>query len=90
MNALFTLTEYINQALALATYDKLEDGTFAGRIPACKGTTAFGHTLRECQDELRSTLEDWILVGLKLGHALPVIADIDLNQEPRRDPVEPR
>ena len=89
MKVLFTLTEYINQALALATYDKLEDGTFAGRIPACKGTIAFGHTLRECQDELRSTLEDWILVGLKLGHTLPVIADIDLNKEPRRDPVEP-
>ncbi len=86
---LFTLTEYINQALALATYDKLEDGTFAGGIPACQGTIAFGHTLRECQDELRSTLEDWILVGLKLGHTLPVIADIDLNKEPRRDPVEP-
>ena len=79
MNVLFTFIENINQALALATYDKLEDGTFAGRIPACDGTIAFGPTLRECQDELRSTLEGWILVGLKLGHALPVIADIDLN-----------
>ena len=86
---LFTLTEYINQALALATYDKLEDGTLAGGIPPCQGTIVFGHTLRECQDELRSTLEDWILVGLKLGHTLPVIGDIDLNKEPRRDPVEP-
>jgi hypothetical protein len=30
---------------------------------------------------LRSALEDWVLVGLKLGHTLPVIAGIDLNQE---------
>jgi hypothetical protein len=43
---------------------------------------AFGSTLRECEEELRSTLEDWILVGLKLKHPLPVIADIDLNREP--------
>ena len=42
---------------------------------------AFGNTFAECQIELRSTLEDWVLVGLKLGHALPVIAGIDLNQE---------
>jgi len=28
--------------------------------------------LRECEDELRSVLEDWVLVGLKLGHDLPI------------------
>jgi len=83
----FILSDYVEQALANAVYDKLEDGTFAGRIPACKGVLAFGATLRECEDELRSTLEDWILVGLKLGHALPVIAGIDLNKEPTYEPV---
>jgi len=84
----FVLTEYVEQALCLAVYDKLEDGTFAGRIPLCKGVLAFGSTLRRCQDELRSTLEDWILVGLKLGHPLPTIAGIDLNRGPQREPVE--
>jgi len=84
----FILTDYVNQALAQAAYDKLEDGTFAGRIPACTGVVAFGTTLAECEENLRSTLEDWILVGLKLGHALPVISDIDLNKEPQREPVE--
>ena len=64
----FILTAYIEQAMTHAAYDKLEDGTFAGRIPPCKGVVAFSTTLRECEDELRSTLEDWILVGLKLGH----------------------
>jgi predicted RNase H-like HicB family nuclease len=83
----FILSDYVEQALANAVYDKLEDGTFAGRIPVCKGVLAFGATLRECEDELRSTLEDWILIGLKLGHALPVIAGIDLNKEPTYEPV---
>jgi len=68
----FILTGYVEQAMAHAAYDKLEDGTFAGRIPPCKGVVAFGTTLRECEDELCSTLEDWILVGLELGHAFPV------------------
>lgn len=78
----FVLTDYIEQAMKLANYDKLEDGTFAGRIPICPGVVAFGKTLRECENELRSTLEEWILLGLKLKHPLPVIGNIDLNQEP--------
>ncbi len=81
----YILTGYIENALAQAEFDKLEDGSFSGRIPSCKGVIAFGKTLRECENELRSTLEDWVLVGLKLGHPLPVIAGYDLNQEPSRE-----
>lgn len=88
MVRLYILSEYVDQAMAEALYDKLEDGSFVGRIPSCKGVVAFGGTLRECQEELRSTLEDWILVGLKLGHQLPVLGPIDLNKEPVREPVD--
>ncbi len=77
---MFPLSAYIEAALELARYDKLADGTFAGEIPKLKGVAAFGTTLRECEIELRSVLEDWILVGLKLGHKLPVLAGIDLNK----------
>jgi predicted RNase H-like HicB family nuclease len=88
MEIRFVLSDYVERALAEATYDKLEDGTFAGRIPPCLGVIAFGETLRACEDELRSALEDWILVGLKLGHPLPIIAGIDLNRSPAHEPVE--
>jgi predicted RNase H-like HicB family nuclease len=81
----FILTDYVDQALASPVYDRLEDGTFAGRIPPCKGVVAFGATLRECEDELRSTLEDWILVGLKLGHTLPVTGDDEAGRESQGD-----
>jgi len=33
----YILSEYLDQAMAQAVYDKLDDGTFAGRIPSCKG-----------------------------------------------------
>jgi predicted RNase H-like HicB family nuclease len=82
MEVRFVLSDYVEQAMAHALYDKLEDGTFLGRIPLCQGVVAFGTTLRECEEALRSTLEDWILVGLKLKHPLPVIGGIDLNREP--------
>jgi len=84
----YILTEYVDEAMERAVYDKLEDGSFAGKIPPCVGVVAFGSTLRQCEAKLRSTLEDWILVGLKLRHPLPVIANLDLNKEPAREPVD--
>lgn len=73
--------DYISQLLAYTVYDKMDDGTYTGRIPQCGGVVAFGANLRECEDELHSTLEDWILIGLKLGHLLPAIAKINLNKD---------
>lgn len=77
----YALSDYIHAAIAISEIEQLEDGTYVGKIPNCQGVIAFGDTLSECQTQLRSTLEDWILVGLKLGHILPVITGIDLNQE---------
>ena len=88
MAAQFILTEYVNEAMAQAVYEKFDDGAYGGRIPTCAGVVAFGMTLRECETELRSTLEDWILVGLKLRHTLPVLSDIDLNTEPIYEPMD--
>ncbi len=87
MKTKFILTDYVHQAMARATYDKLKDATFVGKIPECKGVIAFGNTLHECEENLRSTLEDWIFVGIKLGHTLPIIAGIDLNKKPTYEPV---
>ncbi len=83
----FILSEYVDKAMARAVYDKLEDGSFAGRIPACKGVVAFGSTLRDCEEELRSTLEDWILVGLRLGHSMPVVGGVSLNKRRKHEPL---
>jgi predicted RNase H-like HicB family nuclease len=75
----FPLSADIEAALELASYEKLADDSYAGGIPKLKGVAAFGKTLRGCERELRSTLEDWLLVGLRLGHKLPKLAGIDLN-----------
>ena len=88
MTGQYVLSDYINRALTQAEYDKLEDGTFFGRIPPCKGIVAFGTTLRQCEAELHSALEDWVLVGLKLGHPLPILDSINLNKEPVYESME--
>ena len=83
----FMMTAYVDQAIAQADYDALEDGTCNDRNPAGEGVVAVGITWRQCQDELCSTLEDWIVVGPKCGHFLPVMAAIDLDKEPTHESV---
>ena len=87
MTRSFILSDYVDHALDEAVYEKLEDGSYAGRIPSCEGVIAFGLTLRECEIELRSVLEEWVWLGLKLGHPLPILGGINLNQQPVCEPV---
>ena len=84
----YILSEYLDGALDAAGYEKLEDGSYAGSIPICPGVIAFANSLRECERELRSVLEDWLLLGLKLGHRLPVIGGLDLNKDMTHAEVE--
>ncbi|MBU0568260.1 type II toxin-antitoxin system HicB family antitoxin [bacterium] len=74
------LIEHIDEAMRRAVYDKLEDGSFCGKIPPCPGTIAFGKTLYECEQELRSVLEGWLIVKIRHGDQLPVIRNIDINR----------
>ena len=74
------LIEYINKALGKAVYDKLEDASFSGKIPQCPGVVAFGETLYQCQQELRNSLEGWLIVKIRHGDTLPVIGRINLNR----------
>lgn len=73
------LTKYIEAAMHRATYELLEDGTFYGRIPECQGAWAAAETLEACRDELKEVLEEWIILGLQMGHPLPVLDEIDLS-----------
>ena len=75
------LIEYINKAMSKAVYDKLEDGSFSGNILQCPTVVAFGETLYQCQQELRYSLEGWLIVKIRHGDKLPVIDKIDLNKK---------
>lgn len=88
MEKRYILSGYLEHATELTIYDKLEDGTFSGRTPQCNGVIAFGVTLHEYENELRSTLEDRVVIGLKIQHYLPVTGALDLNKEPTREPID--
>lgn len=74
------LTDYINAAMGKARYEILpeEEGYF-GKIENLKGVWAHADTLEACRGELQEVLEEWIIIGLRMGHKLPMIDGIDLN-----------
>jgi len=72
------LLTYIQNAMRLAKYEILEDGSYYGEIPGFDGVWAQAEQLELCRDELQSALEDWLILGLRMGHKLPVVAGIHL------------
>lgn len=72
------LTSYITAAMRRAQYKILEDGSYYGEIPDFPGVAANEKTLESCREELQSVLEDWIVLGIKLGHSLPVVDGLRL------------
>jgi predicted RNase H-like HicB family nuclease len=74
------LTAYINAAMRRAHYKILPDGEgYFGSIEGLQGVWANADTLEACREELREVLEEWIVLGLKRGHVLPVMDGIELN-----------
>ncbi len=69
------IVEYINAALARATYEKLEDKAhpYFGRVPVLKGVWATGKTLEECRKRLAEVIEGWLIVRLRKGLTIPPI-----------------
>ena len=81
------LTSYILAAMRHAHYEIIDDPMpFYGSIPGCPGVWANGETLEACREELQSVLEDWIVLGLRLGHPIPVIDGLAVAPE-KLEPV---
>ena len=73
------LAEHIEIAMRDAVYEVLEDdGSYFGTVPGFQGAWANADTIEECRKELAEVLEDWILLGIKLGREIPVLPSIDL------------
>ena len=78
------LTAYLEQAVAAACIERMEDGRYFARIPDFHGLWAEGDTPEQCRKELRSALEDWLIAALREDEELPVLNGIDLNFGGRR------
>ena len=51
----------------------------SGPSRVCKACGQMRKPLKGCREELREVLEEWIVLGLKMGHMLPEIDGVTLN-----------
>jgi predicted RNase H-like HicB family nuclease len=71
-------TEYVRAAMCRAHYE-LEDGSYYGDIPGLQGVWMDAETLEGCREGLQEVLEEWILLGVALGHPIPPIGGVELK-----------
>lgn len=73
---------YIAAALRQSATEYLpESRQFYAAIPACPGVWAVAENRADLDRELEEVLTEWIALGQRLGHDLPVIDGIDLSSE---------
>lgn len=74
------LIEYIDIAMRKAKYEILQDDdSYYGVIKEFPGLYANAPTLERCRNELRETLDEWILIRLRKNLKVPIIKGINLN-----------
>jgi predicted RNase H-like HicB family nuclease len=74
------LTAFINAALQKAHYEVLPEGEgYFGAIEGLEGVWAQAATLEACREELQEVLEEWVILGLKMGHPIPSIDGVALT-----------
>jgi predicted RNase H-like HicB family nuclease len=74
------ITEYIQAAMHQAHYEFLpNDKIYYGEIAGFDGVYASNENLEDCREELRQTLEDWLLLSIHKNLPVPVIENISLE-----------
>ena len=68
----------VNDAINIFRSKRLKCNFYA-EIPGLQGLYANAKTLEACREELRESLEEWIVLGLQLDHTLPILDGISLS-----------
>ena len=73
------ISKYIDQALARARYERLEDGTFCGTVTGLRGVMALGRNIERCRKQLAEVVEEWILVRVARGLDVPKLGGVSVR-----------
>jgi predicted RNase H-like HicB family nuclease len=77
----FSLRDYLERALALAEYERDENGMFVARVPNTDGFYAQGNSVEEARHELTDVIEGNIILALQLGFEIPKLPGIDFTEQ---------
>ena len=74
------ISDFIQQLLAEAHFERRGDGTYLGEVPGMEVASVEADTLEACEESLRAELENWLLFGLAGGIAEE--DDEEFDEEP--------
>jgi predicted RNase H-like HicB family nuclease len=75
----FSLLRYVDAALALADYDRDENGVVIAVVPGASGFFAQGDTFEDARTNLRDVIEGNVLLALQLGLPIPVVPGVPIE-----------
>ena len=73
------VTRYIQEAMSRAHYKRLDDGSYFGEIPNLSGVWANERTSKQCRQVLQEVLEEWLVLKIRDGDAIPRLGRIRLT-----------
>jgi predicted RNase H-like HicB family nuclease len=65
------IRRYLDEALKRARDAQVEDGSYCAEVRGLRGVVATGRTLELCRGVLLEVVEEWILVRVARGLAVP-------------------
>lgn len=76
------LTEYIDDALSRARYELIDEPEtpYFGEVPDLPAVWACADTLEGCRQELKDTVEGWILLSVKRSLPTPPLGEIEIAE----------
>ncbi|MCZ7402219.1 MAG: type II toxin-antitoxin system HicB family antitoxin [Candidatus Methanoperedens sp.] len=74
------LIQYIKATLEHAKYEIIDDEEpYYGEVPELQGVWASGKTLEECRTNLEEVIDEWIIIRLRRGLAIPPIGNFNIE-----------
>jgi predicted RNase H-like HicB family nuclease len=73
------LIEYMQKAIEIAEYKKLDDNTWFAEIAGFDGVWANGASVEECRKELMEVLEEWLFLKIQDKDPIHVLKGISLK-----------
>ena len=79
---MFSLAQYVEQALKIARYSVDEQGLVLAKVPGASGFFTQGESVEETRNNLRDVIEGNVIVALQLGLAIPRIEGAPIREYP--------
>ncbi len=78
---LFSVSRYVQAALAGAEYERDEDGVVVVSVPGMSGAFSQGETFEEARENLRDAIEGNVALALQLGWPIPQLAGVLIEEQ---------